>query len=125
GIRSFDGLRYWYYAHFRQNRPYAEGLEVGRVVLGGDVIGYVGRTGYSSRENSNNIKQSHLHVGLQLCFDRVQRESDNEIWVDLYAITRLLSAHRSAVVRNDETKEYTRAFGYQEVVPEDRFVPPA
>ena len=27
GIRSNDGKRYWYYAHLRKDRPYAEGLE--------------------------------------------------------------------------------------------------
>ena len=40
GIRSFDGHRYYYYAHLRQNYPYAEGLEEGSVVTAGDVIGY-------------------------------------------------------------------------------------
>lgn len=40
GIRSFDGKRYYYYAHLRQNYPYAEGLEEGSVVTAGDVIGY-------------------------------------------------------------------------------------
>ncbi len=40
GISSFDGKRYYYYAHLRQNYPYAEGLEEGSVVTAGDVIGY-------------------------------------------------------------------------------------
>lgn len=40
GIESFDGRRYYYYAHLRQNRPYAEGLKVGDIVQAGDVIGY-------------------------------------------------------------------------------------
>ena len=39
GISSFDGKRYYYYAHLRQNYPYAEGLEEGSVVTAGDVIG--------------------------------------------------------------------------------------
>ncbi len=39
GIRSFDGKRYYYYAHLRQNYPYAEGLQKGSVVTAGDVIG--------------------------------------------------------------------------------------
>ena len=42
GIRSFDGKRYYYYAHLRQNYPYAEGLAEGSVVTAGDVIGYMG-----------------------------------------------------------------------------------
>ena len=31
-----------------------------------------------------------------------------EIWIDLYAITRLLEQHKSAVYRVDETKEFYR-----------------
>lgn len=108
GIRSFDSKRYYYYAHLRQNRPYAEGLSEGKTVKAGDVIGYVGRTGYSAKENVNNIKVSHLHFGLELIFDESQKESNNEIWVDVYALTRLLHQNQSAVYRVAETKEYYR-----------------
>lgn len=108
GIRSFDTKRYYYYAHLRQNRPYADGLAVGQTVKGGDVIGYVGRTGYSSKENVNNIKVSHLHFGLQLIFDESQKECNNEIWVNVYALTKLLRQHQSEVYRVAETKEYYR-----------------
>lgn len=51
-----------------ENRPYAEGLEKGDLVQAGDVIGYLGRTGYSTKENVNNIDEYHLHFGLQLIF---------------------------------------------------------
>lgn len=110
GINSFDGKRYYYYAHLRQNRPYAEGLKEGDVVQAGDVIGYIGRTGYSSEENVNNIDEYHLHFGLQLIFDESQREGDNEIWVNGYQLVRFLSQNRSEVTRNDETKEWTRTY---------------
>lgn len=110
GINSFDGKRYYYYAHLRQNRPYAEGLEEGDVVQAGDVIGYIGRTGYSSEENVNNIDEYHLHFGLQLIFDESQREGNNEIWVNGYQLVRFLSQNRSDVKRNDETKEWTRMY---------------
>lgn len=106
GIRSFDKCRYYYYAHLRQNRPYAAGLEVGKTVTAGDVIGYVGHTGYSTKENVNNIKVPHLHFGLQLIFDESQKECNNEIWVDVYALTMLLRKNQSEVVRDSETKEY-------------------
>lgn len=108
GIRSFDSKRYYYYAHLRQNRPYAKGLSEGQTVTAGDVIGYVGRTGYSSKENVNNIKVSHLHFGLELVFDESQKESNNEIWVDMYALTKLLRQHQSEIYRDNETKEYYR-----------------
>lgn len=35
GIRSFDGKRYYYYAHLRQNYPYREQLKEGDVVTAG------------------------------------------------------------------------------------------
>ncbi|MCL2342807.1 MAG: M23 family metallopeptidase [Firmicutes bacterium] len=123
GIRSFDGLRYWYYAHLRQNRPYAEGLERGDIVMAGDVIGYVGHTGYSAKENVNGVKESHLHWGLQLIFDPSQKDGENQIWIDLYALTRLLENRRSETIRDPETKERSRAFGYREEVPQNRFIP--
>ena len=106
GIRSFDKQRYYYYAHLRQNRPYAQGLAVGQTVTAGDVIGYVGHTGYSTKENVNNIKVSHLHFGLQLIFDESQKEGTNEIWVDVYPLTVLLHKNQSEVIRDDSTKEY-------------------
>ena len=71
GIRSFDTKRYYYYAHLRKNHPYAKGIEEGSTVKAGDVIGYLGMTGYSIKENVNNISVPHLHFGMQLIFIRV------------------------------------------------------
>ena len=44
GIRSLDKKRYYYYAHLRQDAPYAEGLSEGDLVTAGGVIGYIGHT---------------------------------------------------------------------------------
>lgn len=106
GIRSADKKRYYYYAHLRQNRPYQCDLYEGKTVNAGDVIGYVGRTGYSTTENTNNIETNHLHFGLQLIFDESQKECDNEIWVNLYPISLLLEKNKSEVYRVAETKEF-------------------
>ncbi len=97
GIRSFDGKRYWYYAHLRKDKPFADGLSVGDTVNAGDLIGYMGRTGYSDKENTNNIETVHLHFGLQLIFDESQKECLSEIWIDVYDIVRLLHSHRSSI----------------------------
>lgn len=121
GIRSFDKKRYYYYAHLRQNRPYAEGLKEGDYVTAGDVIGYMGHTGYSDKENVNNIKTVHLHVGLQLIFDESQKDGNNEIWVDFYQLAGFLSGHRCEVERDDLTKEWDRKYDMKDPVVPDKF----
>ena len=115
GIRSFDTKRYYYYAHLRKNHPYAEGLEEGMTVKAGDVIGYLGMTGYSTKENVNNINVPHLHFGMQLIFDESQVDSPNEIWIDVYHIIEFLQKNRSEVyMSNKDTKDYERKFDFIE-----------
>ena len=109
GIRSFDSRRYYYYAHLKKDTPFAPGLQEGDVVQAGDLIGFMGRTGYSDRENVNNIETVHLHFGLQLVFDESQKECNSEIWIDVYNIVKLLSAHRSSLQKTAE--------GWQRVYP--------
>lgn len=110
GIRSFDKKRYYYYAHLRQNFPYCKELKEGSVVTAGQVIGYMGHTGYSTKENVNNIKVTHLHWGLQLIFDESQKESDNEIWIDCYNLSRFLYKNRSETAKEEATKEWRRVY---------------
>ncbi len=114
GIRSFDKKRYYYYAHLRKNFPFKKDLSVGSAVKAGDVIGYLGRTGYSIKENVNNIKVSHLHFGMQLIFDESQKECDNEIWINVFELVRLLDTKRSEVVKNPETKDYSRVYDFRD-----------
>ena len=110
GIRSFDGKRYYYYAHLRKDYPYQSNLKEGSLVTAGDVIGYLGHTGYSTTENTNNIVEPHLHFGLQLIFDESQKEGNNEIWIDCYELIRFLSMNRSETVKKEGTKEWTRVY---------------
>lgn len=110
GIRSFDKKRYYYYAHLRKNYPYHKSLKEGSIVQAGDVIGYLGRTGYSRTENTNNIDDPHLHFGMQLIFDESQKEGNHEIWINCYEIIKFLYMNRSETVKNQETKEYYRVY---------------
>ena len=113
GIRSFDSKRYYYYAHLRKDHPYVENLQEGGTVKAGDVIGYLGMTGYSTKENTNNINVPHLHFGMQLIFDESQVDSQNEIWIDVYEIVEFLKQNRSEIyMSNKETKDYSRKFDY-------------
>lgn len=114
GIRSFDRQRYYYYAHLRKNMPYNACVTEGATIKAGDVIGYVGRTGYSAKENVNNIDTPHLHFGIQLIFDESQKDGNNEIWIDCYQIMQLLSGRRVETVKNEETKEYSRVLDFHE-----------
>lgn len=100
GIRSFDGKRSYYYAHLRKNTPYIENLKKGDTVQAGQVIGYLGVTGYSLKENSNMTTKPHLHIGMQLIFDETQVQGPKEIWIDMYQITKFLSHNSVQVAKN-------------------------
>ena len=109
-IRSFDGKRSYYYAHLRRNKPYASGLEIGSTVKAGDVIGYLGMTGYSAEENVNGMTVPHLHLGMQLVFNEVQKEGTNQIWIDMYALVELLNKNKSTVIKDSQSGEYKRVY---------------
>ena len=113
GIRSFDSKRYFYYAHLQKDCPFAPGLKEGDMVQAGDLIGFMGRTGYSDRENVNNIETVHLHFGMELVFDESQKECNSEIWIDVYDIVRLLSQHRSSIRKTPEG--WQRMYPYQDL----------
>jgi len=115
GIRSFDKQRYYYYAHLRKDHPFVENLQEGDIVKAGDVIGYLGMTGYSTKENVNNINVPHLHFGMQLIFDESQKEGNNEIWIDVYSLIEFLMPYRSAVqLDTATTHDYTRLYDYMD-----------
>lgn len=111
GIRSFDKKRYYYYAHLRKDHPYVKDLQEGQIVKAGDVIGYLGMTGYSTKENVNNINVPHLHFGMQLIFDECQKDGTNQIWIDVYQIIEFLRKNKSEVMKeNNDTKDYVRKY---------------
>lgn len=113
GIRSFDSRRYYYYAHLKKDTPFAPNLREGDIVQAGDLLGFMGRTGYSDRENVNNIETVHLHFGMELVFDENRKECDSEIWVNVYPLVRLLSAHRSSLTRTEEG--WQREYPYRDL----------
>ena len=113
GIRSFDSNRYYYYAHLQKDNPFAKDLQEGDIVQAGDLIGFMGRTGYSDKENVNNIGTVHLHFGMQLIFDEKQKECNSEIWIDVYDLVRLLSSHRSSIRRTESG--WQRMYPYRDL----------
>jgi murein DD-endopeptidase MepM/ murein hydrolase activator NlpD len=99
--------RYHYYAHLRKDRPFAVNLQKGDRVTAGQVIGYLGNTGYSRKENVN-MKQGkpHLHFGIQIIFHPSQEDGNGEIWIDCHTLCRFLSRNRAKVQKCEETKEW-------------------
>lgn len=112
GIRSLDKKRYYYYAHLRKDIPFIENIKEGDLILAGDVIGYLGMTGYSDTENINGMTKPHLHFGMQLIFDESQKGGNNEIWIDVYQIVKLLQKHTSPVLRIENSKHFSRKYKF-------------
>lgn len=104
GIRSFDGKRYYYYAHLRKDAPY-EDLYPGKIVNAGEVIGYLGMTGYSAKENVNNIDIPHLHIGLELIFAPEQKDGYCQIWISLDELSRFWAQNATTA---EKTPQGTR-----------------
>lgn len=100
GIRSFDNKRYYYYAHLRKGHPYNDMYE-GKIVSAGEIIGFLGKTGYSTVEDTDNIVTPHLHIGLQLIFSPEQKEGEEQIWVDFYQISKFLSQNKATAYKDD------------------------
>lgn len=73
GIRSTEGM-YYYYAHLLR---YAHGIEQGDTVHPGEVIGYVGDTGYGTPGTRGKFPP-HLHFGVYLQKER-HREAVNPL----------------------------------------------
>lgn len=72
----------------------------------GDVIGYMGYTGYSKKENANNIDEIHLHFGIQLIFDESQKDGNCEIWINPYQLTRFLKSHQSEAAKKGGQQDH-------------------
>ncbi len=77
-------------------------------------------TGYSTKEDTNNINVPHLHFGIQIIFNEVQKDGPNQIWVDVYNLVDFLKKNRSvSIMNNDKTKDYVRKYDIIDpIVPE-------
>ena len=73
GIRSPNGV-YFYYAHLND---YAPGLEAGDEVRAGELIGFMGDTGYSETEGTTGYFPVHLHLGIYLNDEKGEEHSYN------------------------------------------------
>jgi hypothetical protein len=76
---------YIYYAHLSS---YAKGLEEGDCVKAGEILGYMGSTGYGV-EGTDNKFDVHLHLGVY-----VRDEHDKDIAINPYYLLRFLENYK-------------------------------
>lgn len=80
GIRSPHGA-YFYYAHLAY---YAEDFAIGQTVSAGQIIGFMGDTGYSAVEGTVGNFPVHLHFGIYLETDHFDELSVNPYYILKY-----------------------------------------
>lgn len=80
GIRAPSGA-YFYYAHlFRYDRQWKEGDQV----TAGQLLGYMGDSGYGKTEGTVGNFEVHLHLGIYIKTDHYEEMAVNPYWVLRY-----------------------------------------
>ncbi len=82
GVVTENG-NYYYYAHFDS---YEKGLEKGKTVKCGDILGYMGDSGYGKEEGTKGKFPVHLHIGI--C--PKTELTEDELWINPYPFLRLI-----------------------------------
>lgn len=85
GIRATHG-GYFYYAHLDK---YEEGIDEGSKVKAGDIIGYMGNSGYG-KEGTCGKFEVHLHLGISLPIKNIS----DEFWINPYWILRYMEDNK-------------------------------
>ena len=109
-LKSQDGKRLYLYGHLRKNYPFQSGLSKGSFVTAGDVIGYLGKTGNSAKENTDGTAVPHLHFALMLL-----SEPDSGIWIDAGELLSFLEMNQSQVKKAENPMEWTRIYRQAEL----------
>jgi len=80
GINTPSG-NYFYYAHFDS---FAEGLSPGDIVEAGQIIGFMGDSGYGTY-GTRGMFPVHLHIGIKV---RSEIAEDGMFWINPYVFLR-------------------------------------
>jgi len=94
GVTSNNGT-YFYYAHMDR---YADGIVKGKSVKAGDLIGYVGDTGYGPPGTRGQIIP-HLHVQIGY---KLENSVKGYTWFNPYDIVKFLDDYRVTVIKKVE-----------------------
>lgn len=76
GIRSIHDV-YFYYAHLDS---YAEEWKLGDVVQAGQLLGFMGDTGYGKTEGTRGKFPVHLHLGIYIRTEEIPELAVNPYW---------------------------------------------
>lgn len=90
GIRSLHDA-YFYYAHLSS---YAEEFQPGDPVRAGQLLGYMGDTGYGIQEGTSGMFPVHLHFGVYVRTKALQELAVNPYWFLKYLEQTKLSYGR-------------------------------
>ena len=77
GITSANKI-YYYYAHLDS---YAKAYKAGDIIHKGELLGYMGSTGYSKVEGTSGKFQTHLHFGMYVTDNSGNEVSINPYWI--------------------------------------------
>ena len=80
GIRGEHGA-YFYYAHLSE---YAKDFQIGEEIEAGELLGFMGDTGYSEIEGTTGNFDVHLHVGIYINAEDNSFISVNPFWALKY-----------------------------------------
>lgn len=83
--------KYWYYAHMSK---YAEEIEKGSKIKAGDIIGYIGNSGYGP-EGTVDQFDPHLHIQVG-----INSEDNDYLWIDPNGILKFIEKNKVIKLNN-------------------------
>jgi len=89
--------RYWYYGHMKE---YESGIEKGDIVSKGDVIGYVGDSGYGSKGTVGKF-EPHLHMQIGIVFPG----TDKWTFINPHEILKFMANSKKYLEKDKKDKE--------------------
>lgn len=115
-VKSFDGKRTYCYYNCNKEKPFAKGIKKGKVVHGGQILGYVGANDCCKKGGAKILRCPYLHFAIKLKIkdkDGVQRE----VFVDVYNILKFLEHNKAAL---NKTKDgFCEKYIFKDKVYED------